>query len=75
MKGIIYQKYHIIGVARLSENTRYWVPTVRVVWRDGGKEQKFELDGPSNRFSSREEAEDYAILMGKDWIDRKTPVP
>jgi hypothetical protein len=75
VKGIVYRTYHIVGVGRLNENTGYWLPRVRVLWRDAGQEQKFELDGPPNRFRTRDEAEDYALAMGKDWIDKKNPVP
>ena len=75
VKGIIYQNYHIVGLAHWNEKTGYWVPRVRVNWRDAGEEQKFELDGPPNRFRTKEEAEDYAILIAKDWIDKKNPIP
>lgn len=75
MKGVLYNHYHIIGVAHLNEKTGYWIPNVRVRWRDAGKEQKLELTGPQNRFTTKDEAEDYAIWMGKDWIDKKNPVP
>ena len=75
MKGIVYRNYHIVGVAKLNEKTGYWVPTVRVLWRDAGQEQKFELDGPPNRFRTRDEAEDHALVMRQDWIDKKNPVP
>ena len=75
MKGIVYRSYHIVGLARLNEKTSYWMPKVRVLWRDAGREQKFELDGPPSRFRTKVEAEDYAISMGKDWIDKKNPLP
>lgn len=75
VKGIVYRTYHIVGVARLNEKTGYWLPRVRVLWRDAGQEQKLELDGPPTRFRTRDEAEDYALSMGKDWIDKKKPVP
>lgn len=75
MKGITYHIYHIVGVARFNEKTGFWIPTVRVLWRDAGKEQKFDMDGPANRFTTKDEAEDHAISMGKDWIDKKNPVP
>ena len=39
------------------------------------KNKKFELDGPPNRFRTRDEAEDHALVMGQDWIDKKNPVP
>jgi hypothetical protein len=75
VKGIVYRDYHIVGLAQLNQNTGYWLPRVRVLWREAGKEQKFELDGPPSRFRTQEEAEDYAISMGQDWIDNKNPVP
>jgi hypothetical protein len=75
VKGLLYHNYHIIGVARLNQKTGFWIPTVRVRWRDAGSEQKFELNGPQNRFRTKDEAEDYAISMGKDWIDKKNPIP
>src|SRR5919109_4264188 len=70
VKGVVYRTYHIVGLARLSAKTGYWTPKVRVVWRDAGREQKFELDGPPNRFRTKDEAEDYAVSMGKDWIEK-----
>ena len=75
MKGVVYRDYHIIGTAHLNDRTGYWIPTVRIRWRDAGREQTFTLDGPPSRFTTRDEAEDYAISMGKDWIDQKNPVP
>jgi hypothetical protein len=75
VKGLLYRNYHIIGVAHLNEKTGYWVPTVRVHWRDAGLDHKFELDGPPNRFTTQDEAEDYALSMGRDWIDKKAPMP
>ena len=75
MKGIVYRTYHIVGIAQFNDKTGYWTPRVRVLWRDAGQEQKLELDGPSNRFQTRDEAEDHAISMGQDWIDKKNPVP
>jgi hypothetical protein len=75
VKGIVYRNYHIVGLARLSVKSGYWIPKLRVLWRDAGREQKFELDGPPSRFRSKEEAEDYAVSMGKDWIDKKNPIP
>lgn len=75
MKGVVYRDYHIIGIARLNETTGYWVPTVRVRWREAGKEESFVLDGPQCRFTTRDDAEDYAISMGKDWVDKNNPVP
>ena len=75
MKGIVYRDYHIVGLAQLNQRTGYWLPRVRVLWREAGKEQKFELDGPAARFRTQEEAEDHAISMGKDWVDQKNPIP
>jgi hypothetical protein len=75
MKGIIYHNYHIVGLAQLNEKTGYWIPTMRVLWLEAGKEEKFELDGPPNRFRTKEEAEDYALSMGRDWIDQNKPSP
>jgi hypothetical protein len=46
-----------------------------VLWNEAGQERKIELDGPPTRFRTRAEAEDHALLMGKDWIDNKNPVP
>jgi hypothetical protein len=64
-----------VGVAVLRETTGFWIPTVRVTWRDAGRDQKFEIDGPSHRFETRDAAEDYAILMGREWIDKNKPIP
>ena len=75
VKGVVYRNYHIIGVAHLNEKTGCWVPTVRVRWREAGKEQTFTLEGPKNRFRTQAEAEDHAITRGKDWIDKKNPLP
>jgi len=75
VKGIVYRDYHIVGLAQLNQRTGYWLPRVRVLWREAGKEQKFELDGPPARFRTQEEAEDHAISMGKDWVDQKNPIP
>jgi hypothetical protein len=75
VKGVLYRDYHVIGVAHLLGKTGYWVPTVRVRWRDAGTDQQFELTGPQNRFRTKEDAEDYAVSMGKDWIDKKNPIP
>jgi hypothetical protein len=75
VKGIVYRSYHIVGLARLHEQTGYWLPVVRVLWHEAGQERKIELDGPPTRFRTRAEAEDYALSMGKDWIDNKNPVP
>jgi hypothetical protein len=75
VKGIVYHSYHIVGVAHLNEKSGYWMPKVRVLWTDAGREKKLELDGPANRFKTKDEAEDYAVDMGKNWIDKKTPIP
>ncbi len=64
-----------MGLARHHEGTGYWLPVVRVLWNEAGQERKIELDGPPTRFRTRAEAEDHALLMGKDWIDNKNPVP
>jgi hypothetical protein len=75
VKGLVYHSYHIVGIARLNEKSGYWLPTVRLLWTDAGLEKKFELDGPPNRFKTKDEAEDYAVEMGKNWIDKKNPIP
>lgn len=30
---------------------------------------------PPNRFQTKDEAEDYALTMGENWIDQKNPLP
>lgn len=75
MKGLLYRSYHIVGIARLNQQTGYWQPKVRVLWHEGGQERKVEFDGPAGRFRTKEDAEDYAISLGKDWINNKNPVP
>ena len=75
VKGIIYRSYHIVGLARLNEKTGYWLPILRVLWHEAGQERKIERDGPSSRFRTRAEAEEYAVVMGKDWVDNQNPVP
>jgi hypothetical protein len=75
VKGIVHRSFHIIGIARLNEKTGYWLPKARILWQEAGQENKLEIDGPPTRFRTKVEAEDYAILMGKDWIRNQFPVP
>jgi len=75
VKGLVYQNFHIVAIARLNEKTGYWLPSVRVSWRNAGEEQQVEFQGPADRFKTQEEAENHALSMGKQWIDNKTPLP
>jgi hypothetical protein len=64
MKQLSYYGYTVSVTAMEREGS--WRSHVRITWSHG--RQQIQLQD-ANRFTSKTEAEDYAIRLGKQWVD------
>jgi hypothetical protein len=67
MKQISYHGYRVIGTAKNHEGT--WRPRARVSCDARGR-QEVELQD-TNCFVTEGEAEEYALRLGKHWVNKR----
>jgi hypothetical protein len=61
---------HVIKLqANQQPGENYWQGTAQVQYNDGSAFQFFEVHGPTDRFTSRVEAEQHALGVAKKLID------
>jgi hypothetical protein len=68
MKENFYHGYNVTGTADYNGRNLSWRAHSRIRW-NGGR-QEANLHDPQC-FKSREEAEDFAIKIGRDWVDQR----
>jgi len=64
-----YKSYYIRTLVDLSLDNDCWVPKVEIIWEEQGAPRRKQLAGPNNFFKILENAEIYALEMGRGWID------
>jgi hypothetical protein len=64
MKQLSYYGYTV--TVTVTEKEGSWRPRVLISWSHGRQQIQLQ-DG--NRFTNKTEAKDYAVRLGKQWID------
>jgi hypothetical protein len=67
MKQIVHHGYTVTATAK--KQGRVWRPHARVSWERGRR--KLELLDDKNCYRTRTEAEQYALILGKHWVNNR----
>ena len=65
-----YLTHHIKIHASQNPGDKYWIGKAEVQYNDGRAFRFFEVQGPSEKFISRTDAEQYIIQTAKNLIDK-----
>jgi hypothetical protein len=68
MKETVYHGYVLTGTADYNARGLNWRVHARISW--SGRRQEVSLDDPTC-FTSREQAEEYALSICKDWVNQR----
>jgi hypothetical protein len=71
MLGEFYKEYHIVGSATYSEDRGRWTPWVSIYPPVRISLNPTVLAGEESSFATEAQAEQQAVRMGKNWIDRQ----
>jgi hypothetical protein len=71
--GEFYQDYHIVGVALGANGTVRWTSKVTIYPPVKVSLSPTVLTGVEGLFATETEAEQEAVRMGREWVDRQPP--
>lgn len=62
-----------IAVATEQMNDGHWAAVATVTQSTGTAQRNIDLPVSKQRFATEADAEDFAVSMAKEWIDRNIP--
>ena len=68
-----FKGHEIRADATLNPDTNRWTSRATVSWDEGETHRIVPLNGPVDYSQSKEDAERYAIALGRKWIDDGKP--
>jgi hypothetical protein len=69
MANLYYKDRLIIVFASINQSTKRWSAGAEITWKRDGERHSYSIGGLSDRFTTPEEAEAFAINLAKAWID------
>jgi hypothetical protein len=72
MKTVVYKAHEIVASAEFQPNSSAWTRRARVT-RVGRRDPGLYMTEVDGGFKNEEEAEEGALQMAKDWVDRLVP--
>ena len=69
MSNQIYKGHLVVAFARFEKEVKRWVPMIHISWEDAAIPHSYRHKGPSDRFTTQQDAETFAIQIAKAWVD------
>jgi hypothetical protein len=70
MVGEFYKAYHIVGISLYDVGLRRWTSKATIYPPVKVSLAPTVVVGTEGAFTAQEDAEKYALRMGKEWVDR-----
>jgi hypothetical protein len=71
MASAIYKSRLIVSSPTFNPHNQRWTPYVIISWETGGRFKFHTIEGLPNLFANEEDAGEFGLEVGKQWIDRE----
>jgi hypothetical protein len=75
MSNQIYKGHLVVVFAIFDKEVKRWVPMIDISWEDAAIPDRYRHKGPSDRFTTQQDAEIFAMEAAKAWVDAHVTRP